>query len=49
MTCLLLFILMEDANPIPVVKIGNQGLLKKLAARVKKSADFGLEEECKRK
>ena len=44
-TCLLLFILMEDASPIPVTKIGNQGVLKKLAERVKKSAD-GLEGEC---
>ena len=50
MICMLLFILMEEASPIPVMgKENYEGILKKLAAREKKSVELGLEEECKRK
>ena len=49
-TCMLLFTLMEEASPIPVMgKENYEGILKKLAAREKKSVELGLEEECKRK
>ena len=49
-TCLLLFILMEDASLIPVKeKINYEGILKKLEARPKKSVQFDSENECERK
>ena len=49
-TCLLLFILMQDANPIPVMEKENyEGILKELEAREKRSVEFGLEYMCKRK
>lgn len=48
MTCLLLFILMENASPIPVVeKESYEGILKKLGAKEKKSVEFDLEDQCK--
>lgn len=49
-TCLLLFILMENASPIPVMEKENyEGILKKLEAKEKKSVEFDLEDQCKRK
>jgi len=48
--CLLLFILMENTNPIPVMeKENHEGILKKLEAREKKSVEFSFEDKCKRK
>ena len=49
-TSLLLFILMENASPIPVMEKENyEGILKKLEAREKRSMEFGFEDACKRK
>ena len=49
MTCLLLFVLMTDANPIANVEKENyEGILKKLEAREKRSLEFGWEDMCKR-
>lgn len=47
--CLVLFILMEDVNPLRLKKGG--GKYKKLAARVKKLEDviFGADLDCERK
>ena len=48
--CLLLFILMEDASPTPVMEKENyEGILKKLEAREKRSVECGCADKCKRK
>ena len=50
MTCMLLFILLEEVRPVPVVEKENyEGILKKLKAREKRSVEFSLEDERKRK
>ena len=50
MTCLPLFILIQDASPVPVMEKENyEGILKKLEAREKRSLGFGWEDMCKRK
>ena len=49
-TCMLLFILLEEVRPVPVVEKENyEGILKKLKAREKRSVEFSLEDERKRK
>ena len=49
-TCLLLFVLTQDASPLPVMEKENyEGILKKLEAREKRSLEFGWEDMCKRK
>jgi len=41
---------MENASPIPVMEKENyEGILKKLGAKEKKSVEFDLEDQCKRK
>ena len=49
-TCMLLFILLEEGRPVPVMEKDNyEGILRKLKAREKRSVEFSLEDECKRK
>ena len=50
MTCMLLFILLEEGRPVPVMEKDNyEGILRKLKAREKRSVEFSFEDECKRK